>query len=76
MTRAVSRKVLGDITTNAASRKPVVAEGKENEVKSGKTRQTKVAARRLPVRVVEKETPMDVEDVVPQIVLCWLQFAK
>ena len=68
VTRAVSRKVLGDITTNAASRKPVVAEGKENEVKSGKTRQTKVAARRLPVRVVEKETPMDVEDVVPQIV--------
>ena len=68
MTRAVSRKVLGDITSNAVSRKPVVAEGKENEVKATKARQTKVAARRLPVRVVEKEVPMDVEDVAPEVV--------
>merc|ERR1712012_528143 len=66
VTRA-SRKVLGEISSSV-SIKPVVTDtGKENvgPVKNvSKTRQTKVAARRLPVRVVEKEVPMEVEEVV------------
>jgi len=61
VTRA-SRKVLGEISVSSVvNKKPVVTEGKENETK---TRQKKVAARRLPVRVVEKILPMEVEEVV------------
>jgi len=65
VTRA-SRKVLGEISvSNVVNKKPVVTEGKENVTK---TRQKKVAARRLPVRVVEKSLPMEVEEVVaPQV---------
>jgi len=71
VTRA-SRKVLGEISSSV-NIKPVVTDtGKENvgPVKNvSKTRQTKVAARRLPVRVVEKEVPMEVEEVVrPEVV--------
>ena len=61
VTRA-SRKVLGEISvSNVVNKKPVLTEGKENETK---TRQRKVAARRLPVRVAEKILPMEVEEIV------------
>ena len=61
ITRA-SRKALADITS-----KNINLAGKENvQAKMGKktTRQTKVAARRLPFKIFQAEAPMEVEEVV------------
>jgi len=61
VTRA-SRKALADITS-----KNINLAGKENvQTKMGKktTRQTKVAARRLPFKIFQAEAPMEVEEVV------------
>ena len=61
ITRA-SRKALADITsknTNLADKENVQAKiGKKT------TRQTKVAARRLPFKIFQAEAPMEVEEVV------------
>lgn len=59
VTRA-TRKVLGDITQNTlVNKKSIAADGKENV--GVKQRTTKVAARRLPLRV-NNVVPMDVEE--------------
>jgi len=68
VTRA-SRKALEDITS-----KNVNLAGKENvQAKMGKktisTRQTKVAARRLPFKIFQAEAPMEVEEVTVTPVL-------
>ena len=66
VTRA-SRKALEDITSKNINRA-----GKENvEAKMGKktTRQTKVAARRLPFKIFQAEAPMEVEEVTVAPVL-------
>jgi len=66
VTRA-SRKALGDITSkniNHANKENVLAKmGKKT------TRQTKVAARRLPFKIFQAEAPMEVEDVIVAPVL-------
>jgi len=66
VTRA-SRKALEDITS-----KNINHGNKENaQAKNGKktTRQTKVAARRLPFKIFQAEAPMEVEDVIVPPVL-------
>merc|ERR1711874_192469 len=68
VTRA-SRKALADITS-----KNINLTGKENgQVKPGKktitTRQTKVAARRLPFKIFQADAPMEVEEVIADPVL-------
>ena len=66
VTRA-SRKALQDITS-----KNINHGNKENvPAKMGKktTRQTKVAARRLPFKIFQAEAPMEVEDVIVAPVL-------
>lgn len=71
VTRA-SRKALADITSSKNSRaKTSNHVGKENEqAKTVKnTRQTKVAARRLPIKVYQAEAPMEVEEEIVAPVL-------
>merc|ERR1712038_2146883 len=68
VTRA-SRKALADITS-----KNINLAGKENgQAKPGKktitTRQTKVAARRLPFKIFQADAPMEVEEVIAAPVL-------
>merc|ERR1711874_517200 len=66
VTRA-SRKALEDITS-----KNINHGNKENvQARNGKktTRQTKVAARRLPFKIFQAEAPMEVEDVIVPPVL-------
>ena len=68
VTRA-SRKALADITS-----KNINLTGKENgQAKPGKktitTRQTKVAARRLPFKIFQADAPMEVEEMIAAPVL-------
>eukprot|EP00088_Acartia_fossae_P039587 TRINITY_DN4121_c0_g1_i1.p1 TRINITY_DN4121_c0_g1~~TRINITY_DN4121_c0_g1_i1.p1 ORF type:complete len:391 (+),score=106.60 TRINITY_DN4121_c0_g1_i1:34-1173(+) len=64
VTRA-TRKVLGDITQNTlVNKKSIAADGKENVCV--KQRTTKVAARRLPLRV-NNVVPMEVEEEVVDV---------
>merc|ERR1712038_2190236 len=68
VTRA-SRKALADITS-----KNINLAGKENgQAKPGKktitTRQTKVAARRLPFKIFQADAPMEVEEMIAAPVL-------
>merc|ERR1712142_494371 len=66
VTRA-SRKALADITSskNIRAKASNQAEKENDTAKTGKnTRQTKIAARRLPFKIFQAEAPMEVEDVV------------
>ena len=64
VTRA-TRKVLGDITQNTlVNKKSIATDGKENV--GVKQRTTKVAARRLPLRV-NNVVPMEVEEEVVDV---------